>query len=68
MKRLDFRTLLTRSSLLMAARIAGAAVSFVGTLLIARFFGADTLGLVALGIAGSALLALAGRKVQRADT
>ncbi len=59
MKRLDLLSLVTRSSLLMAARVCGAVIAFAGTLAIARHFGAETLGTVALALAAMGLLAQA---------
>lgn len=59
MKRLPLSALLARSSLLVAARLAGAGVTFAGNILIARWFGAETLGIVALSMAVVSLLALA---------
>ncbi|MGI9413164.1 MAG: lipopolysaccharide biosynthesis protein [Hyphomicrobiales bacterium] len=58
MSRLSMPQLLTRSSVLMAARLVGGALAFVVNIVIARQFGADTLGLFALTMALVSLLAL----------
>lgn len=50
--------LLTRSSVLMAARLFGGAVAFAANIVIARQFGADALGIFALTMALVSLLAL----------
>ncbi len=59
MKKLSLSKLLARSSVLMAARLVGGGIAFGTNLLIARHFGAETLGLVALAMAFVSLLALA---------
>lgn len=51
--------ILARSSVLLAARVAGAAAAFAGNILIARWFGASTLGVVALSLAFVGILTLA---------
>ncbi len=56
MKRLGLLSLVTRSSLLMAARVCGAVIAFAGTLAIARHFGAEALGSVAIALAAMGLL------------
>ena len=58
MSRLSLSQLLTRSSVLMAARVLGGAVAFAANILIARAFGADALGVFALTMALVSLLAL----------
>ncbi len=50
--------LLGRSSVLMAARFAGAGLAFAGNIAIARFLGADALGVFALCMAVASLIAV----------
>lgn len=58
MKRPNLRQLLARSSGLMGARLAGGAIALFVNLLIARNFGADTLGLFALAMATASVAAV----------
>ena len=58
MSRLSLSQLLTRSSVLMVARVLGGAVAFAANIIIARQFGADALGVFALTMALVSLLAL----------
>ncbi len=52
------RRLVGRSSLLMAARLAGAGLAFLGNVAIVRYLGADALGLFALCMATASLIAV----------
>ncbi len=54
----ELKNLLAKSSLLLLARFAGAILAFVGSILIARFFGATALGMVALMGAIAGLLSV----------
>jgi O-antigen/teichoic acid export membrane protein len=58
MTRPSVKQLLTRTSGLMAARIAGGAAALIANLLIARHFGAETLGIFALALAAVSLAAV----------
>ena len=58
MKTLSLPNVLARSSALMAARLVGGGIAFGTNLLIARHFGAETLGIIALTMAFVSLLAL----------
>lgn len=65
MSQLAIVNVVTRSSLLMGARVAGAALSFGTSVLIARRFGAEALGIVAMFTALTGIVALfvsAGRQ------
>ncbi len=58
MSRLSLSRLIRRSSILMAARFAGAALAFAGNVAIARFMGADALGVFAIFMAAASLIAV----------
>ncbi len=58
MQRASLAQLLTRSGGLMAARIAGGAIALLTNILIARYYGAEALGIFALVMAGVALVAI----------
>ena len=50
--------LLTRSSVLMVARVAGGGVAFAANIMIARWYGAEALGIFALCMALTSLIAV----------
>ncbi|MEM7428392.1 MAG: lipopolysaccharide biosynthesis protein [Pseudomonadota bacterium] len=56
--RSSLKRLLGRSSVLMAARFAGAGLAFAGNVAIARFMGADALGVFAMCMAAASLIAV----------
>ncbi len=58
MTNLSIGRLLGRSSVLIAARVVGAALAFAGNVAIARYLGADALGIFALCMALASLIAV----------
>ncbi len=58
MSEFNLKRVLAHSSILILARIAGAAAAFLVNILIARWFGAETLGIVVLCLVSASIIAV----------